>query len=177
MTKVLIISASPRRNGNSDTLCDRFAQGAIDEGNQVEKIFLADKKINYCRGCGFCTKKGRCVQEDDAPEILDKMIDADVIVFGSPIYFYCINAQLKTLIDRCLPKYKEIKNKTFYFLLTAADNAPDTFDEAMTALDGFIRCLDNCHVEKVIKGIGVYRPHEIKENHAYEIAYIAGGEV
>lgn len=176
MTKVLIISASPRRNGNSDTLCERFAEGARDDDKEVEKIFLADKKINHCKGCGYCMKKSRCVQEDDAMELLDKMVESDVIVFGSPIYFYCINGQLKTLIDRCLPRYKEIKNKTFYFLLTAADNAPDAFDEAMTALSGFIRCLDNCKVARVIKGIGVFRPHEIKENHAYEMAYIAGGE-
>ena len=176
MTKVLIISASPRRNGNSDTLCDRFAEGAIEDGKEVEKIFLGDKTINYCKGCGYCLKKHVCVQNDDAKEIVDKMVDADVIVFGSPIYFYCINGQLKTLIDRCAPRYEEIKNKTFYFLLTAADNAPDTFDEAMTALNGFIRCLDNCQVARVIKGIGVFRPHEIKENHAYDMAFVAGGE-
>lgn len=176
MTKILILSASPRRNGNSDTLCQRFAEGARDDGKDVEYIFLADKKIGYCRGCNYCQKKGRCVQEDDFAPILDSILAADVIVFGSPIYFYCINAQLKTVIDRCYPRYQEIKNKVFYFLLTAADNAPDTFDEAMTALGGFVRCLENCEVARVIKGIGVFRPHEIKENLAYEMAYVAGGE-
>lgn len=176
MYKVLIISSSPRRNGNSDTLCEQFALGAKADGKYVEKIFLADYSINYCKACGYCRSKGDCIQKDDAPAIVKKMIEADVIVLSSPVYFYCISAQLKTLIDRCLPWYKEIKNKVFYYLLTAADNSPDAFDESMTALSAFVRCLDHCEVARVIKGIGVYRPHEIKENRAFEMAYIAGEE-
>lgn len=174
--KVLIISASPRKGGNSDTLCDQFSKGATDDGKTVEKIFLADYNINYCKGCGYCSSKHECIQKDDAPAIVKKMIEADVIVLASPVYFYCLNAQLKTIIDRCLPYYKQIENKVFYFLLTAADNSPDAFDEAMTALSGFVRCLKGAQIARVIKGIGVYRPHEIKENRAYEMAYIAGGE-
>ncbi len=71
--KVLIISASPRKGGNSDTLCDEFMKGAIDSGNTVEKIFLRDKNINYCTGCGFCNTNDytACSQKDDMAIILD----------------------------------------------------------------------------------------------------------
>lgn len=62
MKNVLIISASPRKNGNSDILCDRFAQGALENGHQVEKIFLASMNIGYCRGCGVCNTTHKCVQ-------------------------------------------------------------------------------------------------------------------
>ena len=79
--KVLILSSSPRRGGNSDTLCDEFMRGAMESGNEVEKIFLRDKIINYCTGCSTCSRYNKpCPQKDDTAEILEKMIRADVIV-------------------------------------------------------------------------------------------------
>ena len=88
MKQVLIISASPRKNGNSDLLCDQFAQGAKESGHHVEKVFLTEKQIGYCRGCGVCNTTHVCVQKDDMAEILDKMVKADVIVLATPVYFY-----------------------------------------------------------------------------------------
>ena len=82
---VLVISASPRKGGNSDTLCDEFIRGAQESGNQAEKIFLASKNIKYCIGCGVCNTTHRCVQKDDMAEILDKMVEADVIVLATPV--------------------------------------------------------------------------------------------
>ena len=120
--KILLLSASPRKGGNSDLLCDQFIRGAGEAGNQVEKIFLRDRKINYCTGCGACRKNGgKCVQKDDMAEVLDKMIAADVIVMATPVYFYTMNAQMKTLIDRTCARYSEIRNKDFYFIVAAAD--------------------------------------------------------
>lgn len=119
---VLVISASPRKGGNSDTLCDEFIRGAQESGNQAEKIFLASKNIKYCIGCGVCNTTHRCVQKDDMAEILDKMVEADVIVLATPVYFYTMDAQMKTLIDRTVPRYTEIQNKDFYFIVAAADN-------------------------------------------------------
>ena len=86
--KVLVISASPRKGGNSDTLCDEFMKGAIDSGNTVEKIFLRDKKINYCTGCGLCNTNDytACSQKDDMALILDKMVIADVILMATPVF-------------------------------------------------------------------------------------------
>ncbi len=93
MKKVLLISSSPRKNGNSDLLCDQFRKGAIDAGHRAEKIFLAEKKIHYCTGCGACANATRpCVQKDDVAEILEKMVEADVIVLATPVYFYTMCA-------------------------------------------------------------------------------------
>lgn len=92
MKKVLVLSSSPRKGGNSDILCDEFILGAKESGNDVEKIFLKDKKINYCVACEYCTKNnGICIQKDDMAEILDKMVKADVIVMATPVYFYTMN--------------------------------------------------------------------------------------
>ena len=108
--KVLIVSSSPRKHGNSDLLCDEFAHGAKDAGNEVEKVFLADKSINYCRGCGICNSTHKCVQNDDMAELNDKMVKADVIALASPVYFYTVDAQLKTFIDWCVPRYTEMSD-------------------------------------------------------------------
>ena len=91
--KVLILSSSPRKGGNSDLLCDEFMRGAKESGHDVEKIFIAQKKINYCMGCGVCNSTSKCVQHDDMAEILDKMVSADAIVLATPIYFYSMDDQ------------------------------------------------------------------------------------
>lgn len=109
MKKVLILSASPRKGGNSDTLCDRFAQGATERGHKVEKVFLASQNIGYCRGCGVCNSTHKCVQRDDMAEILDKMVEADVIVLATPVYFYSMDGQMKTFIDRTVPRMVQEK--------------------------------------------------------------------
>ena len=119
--KVLILSSSPRRGGNSDTLCDEFMRGAAESNHEVEKIFLRDKTIHYCTGCSTCSLYQKpCPQKDDAAEIIEKMVDADVIVMATPVYFYTISAQMKTLIDRCCGRYTEMNGKEFYFIVTAA---------------------------------------------------------
>ena len=108
MKNILVISSSPRRNGNSDLLCDEFIKGALEAGNKVEKVFLADKKINVCLGCGACYNTSKCIQKDDMVDLNDKMVEADVIVLATPVYFYSMAGQLKVLIDRCVPRYTEI---------------------------------------------------------------------
>ena len=80
--KVLILSSSPRRGGNSDVLCDEFMKGALEEGNEVEKIFLKDKTVHPCTGCSVCSMYGKpCPQKDDAAEIVEKMIAADLFLY------------------------------------------------------------------------------------------------
>ena len=137
MKKVIIISSSPRRGGNSDTLCDRFLQGAQESGHTAEKIFLRDHSIGYCVGCGYCFDNQKCSRKDDMAAILDKLVDADVIVFATPVYFYSMDAQMKTFIDRTTPRYAEMKNKDFYFITTAADEDKANLHRTMEAFRGF----------------------------------------
>lgn len=73
-------------------------------------------RIGYCRGCGVCNRTHKCVQNDDMAAVLDKMVAADVIVMATPVYFYSMNGQLKTLIDRTVPRYEEIRGKDFIIL-------------------------------------------------------------
>lgn len=101
MKKVLILEGSPRLNGNSCILSDEFARGAEEAGYTVEKIPAARKKVAGRLGCNACYRNdGICVQKNDMAEIREKMLEADVIVLASPIYFYSMTAQMKAVIDR-----------------------------------------------------------------------------
>lgn len=97
MKKVLILSGSPRKDGNSDLLCSEFMRGAQESGNEVQKIFVRSKKIVPCNACYYCRDHGgKCALNDDMSEILDAMQAADVIVMASPVYFYPIVLLAKT---------------------------------------------------------------------------------
>lgn len=175
---VLVISSSPRKNGNSDILCDEFIRGAKASGNIAEKIFLRDKKINYCTGCGVCNSTSKCVQQDDMAEILEKMINADVIVLATPVYFYTMDAQLKTLIDRTVPRYTEITDKDFYYIVTAADTDISNMQRTIEGLRGFtLDCLSGAEEKGIIYGVGAWQKGEIKGTSAPEKAYKTGRNV
>ncbi|MGD9637600.1 MAG: flavodoxin family protein [Alphaproteobacteria bacterium] len=177
--KVLIISSSPRKGGNSDTLCDQFKLGADESGNITEKVFLKDKTINYCTGCGYCTsnnKKG-CAQKDDMSEILEKMIAADVIAMATPIYFYTMNGQMKTFIDRVCSKYTAIKNKDFYFIMTAADTNKQALERAVEEFRGFTSCLDNIKEKGIIYATGVWNVGDVKKTDLMDKAYNMGKSI
>ena len=91
--KVLIISSSPRKGGNSETLAAAFAKGAREAGNQVETVYLREKQVGFCKGCLACLKLGHCVIQDDAVEIAAKMHDANVLVFATPVLLRQRSAQ------------------------------------------------------------------------------------
>lgn len=158
LMRVLILSGSPRRHGNSDLLCDEFMRGAIDAGHEVLKVFLRDKQINYCMACDGCRGNGgRCVIKDDMADILTQMILSDVIVMASPVYFYSMDAQMKTLIDRTVAKYIKIIDKDFYFIVTAADSNPQALKPTVEGFRGFIDCLEGAKEKGVLYGTGVWQ--------------------
>ena len=173
--KVLILSSSPRRGGNSDTLCNEFLRGAKEAGHEAEKIFLRDQTIHYCTGCGTCSLHQKpCPQKDDAAAIIEKMLAAHVIVMATPVYFYTMSAQMKTLIDRCCARYMEMSGKEFYFIATAAEEDPKLLARTIDTFQGFLDCLE----EPVLKGTllagGVWKTGEIQGKPALQQAYEMG---
>lgn len=173
--RILILSSSPRKGGNSDSLCEEFRRGAAEAGNDVEKIFLGDKTINYCTGCSACSHYGKlCPQSDDAAEIIAKMVAADIIVMATPVYFYTMCAQMKTLIDRCCGLYTRMGNKEFYFIVTAAEEEKEKMMRTIDTFQGFLDCLENPTVKGTIFGLGVWQTGEIKGSPAMKEAYETG---
>lgn len=171
--KVLILSASPRKGGNSDLLCDQFAKGAEEAGHSVEKIRVQEQKINPCLACYGCRGTGSCVQKDGMAAILEKMVEADTLVLATPVYFYSMDGQLKTLIDRTLPRYTEIRDKEIYLIATAAAGK-GAMERTINSMRGFTDCLPGAQVKGVIYGSGVYQKGEVLETRASEEAYQAG---
>ena len=173
--KVLVISSSPRRGGNSDLLCDQFVAGTKKAGHDAEKVFLKDKKINYCQGCGVCVGGTQsCPQKDDMGEVLEAMIAADVIVMATPVYFYTMCGQMKTVIDRTCSRYTEISNKKFYFIVTAADSNKRAIERTVEEFRAFTSCLDGAREKGIVCGTGAWGIGDIKGSEAMKVAYEMG---
>ena len=153
--KVLIISTSPRRGGNSDVLAEQFAQGAREAGHEVEKICLYDKTIGFCRGCLACQETHRCLIRDDADAIVQKMLLADVIAFATPIYYYEMCGQMKTMLDRANPLYSAHSAfRDVYLLAAAADAEESAVEGAVRGLEGWISCFEKARLAGVVFGGG-----------------------
>ncbi len=176
--KVLIISASPRKEGNSDTLCDQLMKGAIESGNEVEKLRLSELKIDYCSACYACKKIGHCIKNDDMEMVVEKMRLADVIVLATPVYFFTMNAQLKTMIDRTLGGAQKagLENKEFYLIATAADGK-HAMERTIDGLRGYLDCLPNAKEMGVIYGAGAWQLGDIMNHPAMEEAYKIGKNI
>lgn len=175
---VLIISTSPRKGGNSDILADEFAKGAAQAGHNVEKISLYNKTINFCKGCLVCQKTQRCIIHDDADTIAQKMLTADIIVFATPIYFYEMSGQMKTMLDRSNPLYTtDYSFRDIYLLATAADGEESAMDGAIKGLQGWIECFEKARLAGVIRGLGVDNVGAIKNLPFMQAAYDMGKSV
>ncbi len=178
MKKVLVISASPRKGGNSDLLCDEFVRGATEAGHEVEKIRLAEKNVGFCSGCYACQKLKRCFKDDDANALIEKMLSADVIVLATPVYFYSMDAQLKALIDRSVSRYDDFgrfKGTEFWLIITAADTSREMMSATLEGLRGFMRdCMDGSVERGVLYGTGAYGKGEVRSLPVFREAYEAG---
>ena len=168
---VLIVSSSQRKHGNSETLADAFANGAREADHSVETVRLREKQIGFCRGCLACLKLGHCVIQDDAVEIAAKMHDADVLVFATPVYYYSVCGQLKTMLDRANPLFgSDYAFSEAYLLATAVEDGRSTFDGAKKAVQGWVDCFSRCTLAGTVFAGGVDGVGEIAGHPALEQA-------
>ncbi|MBI4295164.1 MAG: flavodoxin family protein [Chloroflexi bacterium] len=120
--KVLGIMCSPRRGGNTEILLQTALDSAREAGAEVEMLRVAGMKIAPCDGCLSCETTGVCHIKDDMQVVSDKMLEADAIVLGSPVYWFGVSAQAKIVIDRTYALYvndKKLKNKVTGCVVTA----------------------------------------------------------
>ena len=143
MSKVAVITTSLRSRSNSNRLAEEMIRGAKEAGHQVECISLKDKTIAFCRGCFACQKTEKCVIKDDAVEIAEKAKEADTLVFVTPIYYYEMSGQMKTLLDRLNPLFpSDYKFRNVYLLTTAAEDEAYVPERAVSGLQGWIDCFE-----------------------------------
>ena len=176
MSNILVISTSLRPRSNSDILTERLVAGARDAGHQVEEISLKGKELKYSIGCLACQKTQRCVQKDDALWVADKMKDADTLVFSTPIYYYEMSGQMKTLLDRMNPLYSsDYRFRRVYMLSVAAEDETYTPEKAVSGLEGWVDCFEKAKLCGSLFVGGLNGPGEASANaEALEKAYQFG---
>ena len=175
---ILVISTSPRKGGNSETLADELIRGAQEAGNSVEKVTLYDKTIEFCKGCLTCVKTQRCIIRDDAAAIVQKMLTADVIVFATPVYYYGMCGQMKTLLDRANPLFTaDYRFRDIYLLAAAAEEDGHTVDGTVTGLQGWIDCFEKACLAGTAFAGGVTSVGEVQGHPALQQAYEMGKSI
>ena len=159
MKNIIVISTSLRKNGNSERLADAFVKGAKEAGHMVEKCSLQGCAMHFCTGCMTCqhSRQGQCAMPDDADILIQKMAAADVIAFATPVYFYEMCGQMKTLLDR-----------------TAADSEQHAMDGVIKGLQGWIDCFEKSSLKAVVYGTSIDGMDAVLEhpeilNEAYEL--------
>ena len=175
MSKIVVLSGSPRKNGNTELLVNSFVEGAKVH-NTIEVFSVNKYKVNPCTGCNACkiNNEHKCVQNDDMKIIFDSLYDADVLVIASPVYFYGVSAQLKAIIDRFhSPERSQLGIRGLALLLVGADTIPNLFDsiksEYQLTLDYF-----NLKDYGTIFVNGVEEKGAIKGNEKLKDAYSLG---
>ena len=176
--KVLIISTSIRSNSNSERLAAAFAEGAKAAGNAVEFISLKGKSIGFCKGCLACQKCGHCVIDDDANEVTEKMLGAEVIVWATPIYYYEMSGQMKTMIDRANSLYaRDYRFRDVYLLTTAAEDEAGVDEGACKGLQGWIDCFEKARFAAKVFAGGYGEPQSIEGSDKLKEAYAIGKSI
>lgn len=176
MSNVLVISTSLRAKSNSDILTERLIAGAGDAGHAVEHISLKGKTIHFCIGCLACQKTQQCVLKDDAIEIAEKVKNADTLVFVTPIYYYEMSGQMKTLLDRMNPLYTtDYKFRKVYMLSTATEDEDYVPEKAVNGLQGWVDCFEKAELAGSLFCGGISDPGEANgKNEEQEEAYAFG---
>lgn len=176
MSNVVIISTSLRGGSNSEMLAQECRRGAEDAGNKVTFLSLKGKKLGYCIGCLACQETEKCVLQDDAAEFVRLVKEADAVVFATPIYYYEMSGQMKTLLDRLNPLYpSDYKFRRVYMIATAAEGGDYVFEKAYQGLQGWVDCFEKAQLCGLVSGGEIGDPNDAK-NHpdAMQQAYRLG---
>ena len=130
--KIVILQGSPNTNGSTNLLVNSFTKGAIESGHNVKRFDITNMRINPCKGCIACGYEGDCVQNDDNEIIKNEILNSDMIVFATPLYYYGMTAQLKATIDRFCSYNSSLHSKRLKsVLLAVAWNSDDWTFEAL----------------------------------------------
>ena len=178
MKRILAVVGSPRRNGNTHILVSKITEGARAKAALVDELFLGELNIRECDGCHVCWEGEECSKNDDMLAIYPKIIQSDVIIFGTPVYWYGPTALMKAFIDRfvyfnCPENREKIKGKSAVIAVPFEEENPET---ARPVVEFFQKCLDYLQVNLVDKIIvpGVSAKGEIRRKaklleEAYEL--------
>jgi len=184
--KVLGIFGSPRRGGNTELLLEEALRGAEKEGAKVERLYLSEFTITPCKECHGCDNTGNCVIMDDMGKIYPKLLEADIIILASPIFFYGVTAWAKAMIDRSQPlwvrKYllkdpssrKEGRKRKGFFISVGATKGPKVFEGAIQTVKYFFDVLNADYVGELVFRSVEGKGDILKHPEALQQAFEAG---
>ncbi len=178
MKKVIVITSSPRKGGNSETLADCFIKGAESAGHSVKKIAVRDLGLQFCTGCMYCQSHDNCVLGDGMNAVYSEIENSDVIAFATPVYYYAVCGQLKTFLDRLNPLYpRKNRFKEVYLLASAAENDDGAFDGAASDINGWTACFDGVKFIKILRGKGLEGREDVSATPFPEEAFNMGKNI
>ena len=166
MGKIVILTGSPRRKGNTNTMVKSFAETALAKGHEVLQYDTAYMKITGCRGCDKCYSRGSpCIYKHDFNRIADDILGADFILIAAPVYWYTFPSQIKVLIDYfyafCVGG-KDFKGKKCALISCCAESTMDTFDGIKFSFERTMQYLQ-CEIVDEILIPDVTAPEDIKK--------------
>ena len=165
--KVLLVNGSPHEQGTTSVAIHEVERELNANGIETEIFWIGNKPISGCIGCYACHKTGKCIHSDGMNELGQKLLNADVIVFATPVYFYSMSGQLKVFIDRLVPYYTKITADT-YLIATQWDSNKEIMENTFNAIRGCtIECFENCTEKGVIYGVGLDGIGEAKKHSEY----------
>ena len=172
--KILIITGSPRKNGNSNFLVDNFIKGATEKGHKIFRFDSAFKKVHPCIACNKCGMNGDCVFNDDFNYVKENLVDSDMVVFATPMYYFGISAQLKAVIDRfyAINGKIHIPKKTA-LIVTYADTALKEVEPIKSYYEILINYLGWRSVGEIVAS-GVWTQGSVKNTKYPKMAYELG---
>lgn len=175
--KILVITGSPRKNGNSNTLADNFIKGAEEAGHSVVRFDSAFKKVHPCIACNKCGMNGECAFKDDFEFVKENIVDADCVVFATPMYYFGISAQIKAVIDRFYAINGQIHvPKKAVLLMTYADTSESVAQPIISHYETLLRYLGWSDAGKIIAS-GVWTAGDVSRTQYPEKAYELGKNI
>lgn len=174
--QVLILEGSMRTKGNTALLAESFGRGAEAAGHTVTELFLNQLQIHDCLGCAACkSHPGTCVQNDDMTSVYQAMMEADVIVLASPVYFYTWTSLIKRTLDRTFAIEPVLSNKTFYLISTCAADQESYAKTMKDSYEQYVSCFEqNCRSGGILIGCNMRTAGEIEHTDDLQQAYQMG---
>lgn len=151
--KIVVLTGSPHERGTSALLADKFIEGAQTKGHQVYRFDTAFAETHPCLGCNICRMNGPCVYKDDVQnKLMPNLLEADLVVFITPLYYYGMSTQIKTVLDRFHARAKsdKILNKKSMIMATAYNNADWTMEALLEHYNSIIRFMQWEDIGKVM---------------------------
>ncbi|MFP3869551.1 MAG: flavodoxin family protein [Syntrophobacteria bacterium] len=182
--KVLGILGSPRRGGNTEILLDEALRGAAAQGGFCDKVVLRDLKITPCLEIYKCLEAGVCAIQDDMQMLFSKIVEAERLIFGSPVFFYSVSALAKAMIDRCQSLWVKkhmlklpispVADRRGAFISVGATRGKRLFDGVQLTMKYFFDAIDVGYADELLVR-GVDRKGDIKKHpEAIQAAYELG---